>query len=390
MKLRSMRNRLSVIGMIALIVSFASLAIVAAQTGPSIPAIINFSSTLKSTTLAEVEAGDASTTLSWYIVNVAPGDSVALEYWVQNGWYSLSAEGESLEPVGSLETALLDPISFSEPTFRLSLVRGGNTIDQRFVVVGYNAPTADVSIDSFTTDIPAIDPGVLNLDDTRILVSWTVSNRPLFSNLVFEQVLSETEAISVELSRGSLYIPSFGQGPVAPVNPGEGANAVTLRLSIISALDGSVFTSEDLVIPIAVGGVLPDAPAEAETVTETTGVTETEATSDPETIPAEGGETTTEAPVGDAPVINTFSVNPGTVPPGGNVTMAWNVTGATSIQIQEVVGGVTGVTYIQLPPLGAVQIPVPANATQSVVYILNAASASGSSVVAEQTVTIGQ
>ena len=47
----------------------------------------------------------------------------------------------------------------------------------------------------------------------------------------------------------------------------------------------------------------------------------------------------------DKPVISSFTATPGTLPAGGgNVLLAWNVTGATSLSIDQSVGDVTGQT----------------------------------------------
>jgi hypothetical protein len=57
--------------------------------------------------------------------------------------------------------------------------------------------------------------------------------------------------------------------------------------------------------------------------------------------------TVTVSPVAatDKPVISSFTATPGTLPSGGgSVLLAWNVTGATSLSIDQSVGDVTGLT----------------------------------------------
>ncbi len=56
--------------------------------------------------------------------------------------------------------------------------------------------------------------------------------------------------------------------------------------------------------------------------------------------------TVTVSPVAatDKPVISSFTATPSTLPTGGSVLLAWNVTGATSLSIDQSVGDVTGLT----------------------------------------------
>jgi hypothetical protein len=91
----------------------------------------------------------------------------------------------------------------------------------------------------------------------------------------------------------------------------------------------------------------------------------------------------------NAPVIDIFTVTPTEIAPGSNVTMTWNVTGATSVQISEVLpGSLTGLTYVQLPASGSVSVPLPEAATTTVTYILTARASDGSESTSEQVVTI--
>jgi hypothetical protein len=67
------------------------------------------------------------------------------------------------------------------------------------------------------------------------------------------------------------------------------------------------------------------------------------------------------------PVISSFTATPSTLPSGGNVLLVWNVTGATSLSIDQGVGVVTGLT--------SKSVPVSASKT----FTLTATNASGSS-----------
>ena len=75
------------------------------------------------------------------------------------------------------------------------------------------------------------------------------------------------------------------------------------------------------------------------------------------------------------PVIRAFAASPGTILPGGTSTLAWSVTGATSLAIDNGVGDVTGTTSKVVSP------------TTTTTYTLTATSGAGSST-ASVTVTL--
>jgi hypothetical protein len=50
-----------------------------------------------------------------------------------------------------------------------------------------------------------------------------------------------------------------------------------------------------------------------------------------------------------APVIHTFTANPGTISPGGTSTLSWQVTGASTLSISPAVGVVTGTSVVVQP-----------------------------------------
>ena len=64
--------------------------------------------------------------------------------------------------------------------------------------------------------------------------------------------------------------------------------------------------------------------------------------------------TITPVVAGSKPVISSFTASPASLPAsGGNTTLAWNVTGATSLSIDQGVGGVTGQTSKSVQVLSA-------------------------------------
>lgn len=57
----------------------------------------------------------------------------------------------------------------------------------------------------------------------------------------------------------------------------------------------------------------------------------------------------TPVSAGAKPVISSFTATPSTLPSGGSVLLVWNVTGATSLSIDQGVGVVTGLTSKTVP-----------------------------------------
>lgn len=74
-------------------------------------------------------------------------------------------------------------------------------------------------------------------------------------------------------------------------------------------------------------------------------------------------------PKQDLPVIQQFTIDPGTITAGGSATLTWNVTNATSVMIDHGVGSV---------PVSGTKKVTPATST---IYKLTASNASGGSAV---------
>lgn len=77
---------------------------------------------------------------------------------------------------------------------------------------------------------------------------------------------------------------------------------------------------------------------------------------------------------GTGPTINSFTATPSSVAPGGSVTLAWSITGATTTSIDQAIGPVTGSSTTVHP-------------TSTTTYKLTASNANGSST-ATATVTV--
>lgn len=379
--MRTLLGRVTLLIVVLLAAAGAALA----QQGAQVPAVVKLAASVNSITVAEVEAG-ATITLSWHIVNVQAGQRVALDYAVQNGWVTVLNQGETLAPVGSREVTLRDPLNFGPPTFRLTLLNGRNIVDQRYLIIPYTAPAGPTTIDQFTADVVSIDRAFLSQREPRITVSWQVSNRMPETNLVFEQIVAPDQARTIELPRQFLYVPSVGSGPVQLFPTTE--SAVRLRLSVVNVITGSVVASRELPIPFTGEGPLPTSVALP--TPQTPQVLPPSPQQTPQILPTAGASASGGMGAQTGPTINAFTISPLSTAPGTNITIAWNVANATTVQIQEIVAGSTqpGITYVQLPLLGAVSVPLPADATTSVTYRLTAIDEAGQIAQSEVIVTV--
>ncbi|HYO88623.1 MAG TPA: hypothetical protein VER79_08235 [Candidatus Limnocylindrales bacterium] len=368
-------------GALIAIVCLALVGAVSAQGGPYVPAIVDFVAVTNPVTLAEVEAGSANASLSWHIVNVTPGQRVTLDQFVGTGWVSLVPQGEQIEAVDTVDIVIADPLNFGSPTYRLSLLDSrGTALDQRFLVLPYAPDATAPTITEFSTTATSVALDALTDGDARVEVTWAVANRPPQSQIVFEQVQADDALVNVELTRPSLYVPSSGVGAVAPKAPTIAGGAVVVRMSVLAVPSGDVLASQELTVPILgqqTPQVLPPGPSQTT----------------PQVLPPGPDQTTPQVlptPQVGGPNIVLFTVEPTTVAPGGNVTMTWQVEGAESVQISEVLpASLSGLTYVQLPMSGQVSVPLPAGATSTVTYVLSARNAAGITSTQEVIVTIG-
>lgn len=371
-------------GALLVMLCLAVAGVVSAQDGVYVPAITDFSAISDPFTLSQVEAGDATAVLSWFIVNVTPGQRVTLDQYRGNSWVSLIPQGEQLEAVDTLDITIADPLNFAPPTYRLSLLDArGTALDQRYLILPYAPDTAPPTVTEFSTTATSVALDELTDGDARVEVTWDVADRPPQSQIVFDQVLGANEQVNVELSRPSLYVPSSGVGAVAPRAPLTGTT-ITLRLSVIAVPSGDVLASQDITLPVTGPGLPPPGTPQIQPP----GPEQT-----PQVLPPGPEQQTPQvlppAPTGAATIV-LFTVEPTTVAAGGNVTMTWQVENAASVQISEVLpNSLSGLTYVQLPASGQVSVPLPAGASTSVTYVLTATDSAGVNTTQEVVVTVG-
>lgn len=291
-----------------------SASLVRAQLPPAPPTIVTFAADRASITLPEAEAGDQTAALSWQVVNLTDSHRLRLDRQELSGWASELYEDERLLPSGTRPTLVKHPLNFGAPTYRLSIVdEAGNMLDAHYITIPYEpSEEAQPRIEGFSSAVTSLYRGDLEAGRARLNVAWTVRDRLPTSNLVFEQLLADDKAVSVELPRGSLWIGSAGGGVVAPVQP-EAGDRVRLRLRLVDVLSGEIYDSAELELALS---DMPPTPIATFTPT---------ATPPPTPLP----------PSSDFPTqIIRFTAAPSPADPVQPVTLAWTVRGANSVSLE--------------------------------------------------------
>ncbi|MBN2303901.1 MAG: PD40 domain-containing protein [Anaerolineae bacterium] len=253
-----MKQRL--LSILVLCAALVSLVPAAGAQGGFPPTIFKFESDLAAISMDNLEAGTVSVTLSWHVAHVTDEHWIVLDVYMVNGWVSLAGREAGLPPVGSESIQVEHPLTFNAPTYRLSVVDDtGAALDQRTLVIPFEENAVLPVIESFTAEVDRVDPAALEDGSARVVVAWEISQRLPGTNLVFEQLLSDTTAQNVELPRTSLWIPSTGQGMVAPVPPQDGG-PVRLLLRVMDVITAEVYVEQ--MLTLGVGDAVIDAGTE--------------------------------------------------------------------------------------------------------------------------------
>lgn len=333
------------------------------------PTIITFESSLAQITLAEAEAGTESTTLSWHTVGMTDEYRLLLHAYKLDRWERVYSEASvPLEASGSRTVTVPHPLNFAPPTFLLSIVSTAtNTIiDQRIVTIPYAPVTGDTAITTFEVEGDTVlEAEALAASGVQIMVSWAVENRPPTANLVFEQVFEDGTTASVELPRLGLWIPSEGEGPVAPIYR-AGAEMVTLQARLVDMVDGTVYAEETLELPIE--GAEDGAGEDGDDDGAGDGDGDGDGTGD-------GDDDTPQVPV-EPGAIASFTATPDTVNPGAAVTLSWEINGTGGVTIQQLIPNISQSTTVVTAqsPKGSAEVYPPDIALYSVTYRLTAAN----------------
>lgn len=314
---------------VLLILVLLPVALVRAQLSSPSPAIVTFTVDRATITLPEAEAGDQTVTFEWQVVNLAEEHRLRLERQELTGWVSELYPDERLFTSGARPVLVKPPLNFGAPTYRLSIVdETGTLLDAQHITIPYEIPPdAQPRIEGFSSAVASLYRGDLEQGRARLNVAWTVRDRVPTSNLVFEQLLADDNAVSVELPRGNLWIGSAGGGVVAPVLP-SGENRVRLRLRLVDVLNGKIYDSAELELAVS---DTPPTPI---------------ATIMPTSVPP----ATSLPPSSDFPTqIIRFTAVPSPADPAGLVTLTWTVRGAETVSLQWMTRDGRDVAYDGLP-----------------------------------------
>lgn len=114
------------------------------------------------------------------------------------------------------------------------------------------AQTARPAILRFMTSAEFVGYDALQAQSARIPVEWEVANRPIMSNLYFEQILPDGQAVNVELPRQIPWVASQGIGNTAPILP-TGAEEIVLQVTLKHLLNGRVYDTKEIRVRIVPG-----------------------------------------------------------------------------------------------------------------------------------------
>jgi hypothetical protein len=93
----------------------------------------------------------------------------------------------------------------------------------------------------------------------RLPVTWQVDNRPLNTNLVFEQVMPDNTIRNIELPRPYPIVSSSGSGTVAPTLPANVSPAtITLRLRLVDLNTNATLKQSDVTLTVTYENATPD------------------------------------------------------------------------------------------------------------------------------------
>jgi hypothetical protein len=240
--------------LVALVMLGAGMPVVLAQEEPgSPPTIIRFEVDLASITVPQAEAGDTEALFTWQTVGLGNDHRVALSAYQLNRWEPVTEPDETLPASGSYSVAIDHPLNFGPPTYLLTVLdAAGTALDQRALVIPYTAAAEEPAIENFSTAAQNLSLEAVTNRTARVTVGWRVTGRGPYTNLVFEQVLADGRAVPVELPRPNLWVPSSGEGQVAPVLP-EPGQPVRLRLRLVDLANGETL-DEMTLPPIPVSG----------------------------------------------------------------------------------------------------------------------------------------
>ena len=238
-------------------VEFIHLPIISGDTGSGdggfFPAIVSFdagySAPLNPTELAN---GTARIPVSWQAINRPITANLVFDQVMPDGTAVNVELPRDFAWVNSSDRGLVAPVLPNEDvdfiTLRVSLIDVvfKNLIDRRSITIPIQTEVNPPTITNFSsTVIEILDEAVVN---SLIDVSWSVSNRPTNTNLVFEQILPDGSTRNAELPRDFTIVPSEGIGLVDPILPQTDSDVLRFQLRLVDLNNNSTLTSAEIAI----------------------------------------------------------------------------------------------------------------------------------------------
>lgn len=189
-----------------------------------------------------------------------------------------------------------------------------------------SSPTQFLPRIVFWTGTASVHESELLQRTARIPVSWSVSNRPEGTNLVFEQVLLDGTIINVELPRSDPWVASAGDGVVAPILPVD-SSSIQIRVRLVRLADGADLATESLALVIIRG----------------------------------------------TPPKRVFEASPDPAPHGGTISLTWSIPGASTVSITRL--SEHSQIYLEViapsaPAVGSLNYTIPDDYVDSIPFIL--------------------
>lgn len=356
------------------------------------PTIVFFTADTPPTlTVADAELGQIEITLRWKTVNAGSDLQARLEVLSLNTWLSLTKpDGVPFLPTDSFPTLYQHPLNFAPPTYRLSIVdAAGNLITQQFLTVPYtfdpNSPPPQIV--AFSSDRQTLEIGEIQSGQARLTVSWEIAGRWPHSNLVFQQILDDGSRVSIELPRENLWIPSKGQGVVAPVTPGL-SSLIQVQLQVIDVRDDTVLDEAALLLNISSANNPNTAALTTPPPTDVPAPErQSQTSSTDQQIISERPEYTIE---GTIPTVYRFAFVPEPAVQGESIEIIWRVDGATSVAFDMVLPDGTRQNLMQAVPDAEGRFPVtlPAGTYYRLKFIMQVTNPAGDVLDMEKFITL--
>ncbi|HRF94006.1 MAG TPA: hypothetical protein PLZ51_02365, partial [Aggregatilineales bacterium] len=253
----------------------------------------------------QARSGNTYTLVSWRVDNRPTNTNLVFEQVLPDGTLLNIELPRLFWWVNSAGIGFVNMVypgdNFNTITLRLSVVNTAkDVLAYREVQIQIEDNLARPQIDSFYANVPDISLQQLRTGNARIEVGWFTSNRTEQMNLVFEQVLPNSQVVNVELPRPNSWVNSEGSGITAPIYPGDGVAHVHLQVRLYLLNSGETLDTRTIFVPIQ---EYIQAPAP----------TPTRATSEP--------------------VINHFTVTPSSANEGDLLTISWDVSGLNTVSM---------------------------------------------------------